>query len=135
VSATTQDRPTKARRSPVHTIVGGGLAPGTTIGNGATVRQRVRLGGLLRGRVRATLSAGAGNLNAFWVKPTGSPVEFPDDGSSVHTTGNPAQVSLLNPATEYLMEIADFFGEQYLDIRITDTAGGSTIDQVTVSAI
>ena len=132
----TRSRPFQSRRSPMHLVVKGGLAPGTAVLAAATARAMVRIGGLLRARIRIETSTGTGTLDARFVKPDFGE-NFVDDGSSLHTTGNGTQATVAAINTEVMMTLDDLYGEHYLELTYTDTTGGggSVIKQITVSGL
>lgn len=108
---------------------------GAAVADLGVLRAFVPVFGLLRARVRVQLVSGDGTFAVRFVQPNLDGT-FPDDGTGLHTTGQPADLAVAD-TDEGVIEISDLFGEGYLMIQYTDaaTAGGSVIDHVTVSAL
>lgn len=119
-----------------HFQLQGDLAAGTVIAEGATAQEVLPIAGLLRGKIRAKLSAGTGTLRAKWVYPDAAGYIDPDN-PSVHTTDNPSDVTISN-TDEVVMPIEDFYGEAYLLVQVIDGGDGgatATIERVHFSAV
>lgn len=123
--------PVNTRRG--HFLLGGDLAPGASVTGGAIARVIVPIAGLLRGRFRIETSSGTGTWKATFVRPD-EDGKFAEDGTGLHTTGDPADVSVAAADTEYMHEI-DFHGEAYVLLEYVDGGAGSTIKWATASLL
>lgn len=116
-------------------IVRGNLAPGTSVGDGTTLRQVIPIGDALRGKVRAKLSAAGGSLAIKYVHPpTAGGDELAEDGTDVHATAAATALSLTDTSEQESAGI-DFYGEAALLLEYTDDGGGggSVIEKIVVS--
>lgn len=105
-----------------------------TVDAAGTVTAIIPIAGLLRARLRCKLSVAGGTFAFSFIKPAVPFNAFPQDGSSLHTAGNPTD---LTPAgtDEEVREITDLYGEAYLYIVYTDDGTGSTVEHVVFSAL
>lgn len=118
-----------------HVLVGGNLAPGTDIGDGATVYQLVPLDDHIRGRFRAKLSAqaGGGTFSFIYPRPDASG-EYLEDGSQVHADAAAVDLALADTNEDASADI-DFYGEAFILLKYVDGGGGSTIEYVAFSGL